>query len=190
MDYRRKFSGYASRPDAQWMLFGVAMLEAICVPIPSDFLMIPMSLLAPERALRFAVMAGLGSAAGALVSYAFGWGLYQFVISHFITGAWLANALMAFKMYSGVFVFSAGFSAVPFNIVTILSGMAQINLLWFVGLTLLVRFLRYALIGWLIWRGGARYQEWLERNYYGTMLVITLALLVVSAIGVLLFETS
>lgn len=190
MDYRRKFSALASRPDAQQRLFGISFLEAMFIPVPSDFLLIPMSLLAPDRAFRYALVASAGSVAGACVGYIVGWIFLQLLLSAALVPGWLVALLGVFKMYSGIFLISAGFSSVPFNLVTFLSGASQVNIAVFLGLGILVRTIRYTLISWLIWRGGARYQEWLERNFYGTMMVMTLALLVISVIGVLFFETA
>ncbi len=190
MDYRRKLAAYASAPDAQWRLFGISAMEAVFAPMPSDFLLIPMAMLTPERAFRYALMASLGSALGALVLYLAGFVLFNVIAGSVILPTWILAIIAVFKSYAGVFVFPAGFSTVPFNVVSLLSGMAQVNLLLFVGITVLVRALRYNIIALLIWRGGTRYQEWLERNFYGFMLVMTLGLLVVSLIGVLFFETA
>lgn len=188
MDYRRRFAAFASRPDAQWRLFAVSALEAMFIPLPSDFLLIPMALLAPDRAFRYAFVASAGSVVGALIGFMVGFAAYQ-ALQPFAP-AWVETFMAIYRMYSGIFLISAGFSSVPFNVVTLLSGMAGVNLLVFAGVMVVVRTLRYTLISWLIWRGGARYQEWLERNFYGTMLVMTLALLVLCVIGVLFFETA
>ncbi len=190
MDYRRKFAAYASRPDAQQRLFGISLLESIFIPLPSDFLLIPMSLLSPDRAFRYAFVASLGSAAGALVSYFVGWIVINFAAQFLLIPQWILNTLDFFKSYSAIFLISAGFSSVPFNFVTFLSGVSNVNLIYFLVLCVFFRAVRYNLISWLIWRGGPRYQEWLERNFYGTMMVMTLALLVVSVIGILFFETA
>lgn len=190
MDYRQKFSGIASRPDAQTKLFGVAFLEAMYVPLPSDFLLIPMALLSPDRAGRYAMVAAMGSVCGAMAGYVLAMVAFGMLAQVMVVPDWMLGFLGGFRNYASIFLISAGFSSVPFNIVTFLSGAAQVNVIVFLGLSVLVRSIRYGLIAWLIWRGGARYQEWLERNFYGTMLVMTLALLVVSVIGVLLFETA
>lgn len=190
MDYRQKFSAIASRPDAQSKLFGIAFLEAMYVPVPSDFLLIPMALLSPDRAVRYALVAAAGSVCGALVGYLLGFMALHMLGTMVVIPVWLLNILVVFKYYAAIFLISAGFSSVPFNLVTFLSGAAHVNIVMFMALSVLVRTIRYGLISWLIWRGGGRYQEWLERNFYGTMLVMTLALLVISVVGVLLFETA
>lgn len=190
MDYRRKFAAYACQPDAEWRLFGVAFLEALLVPIPSDFLLIPMALLSPHKALRYALVAAMGSVLGAVVAYSLGFLLLQLLIAQPWYVGVASTVLGVFKTYSGIFLISGGFSSVPFGLVAVLSGLSQVHILAFIAIALVVRTLRYGVITWLIWRGGGRYQPWLERNFYGTMLVMTLALLVVSAVGVLFFETA
>ena len=183
MDLRRKFAGYASRPEAGRILFGVSFLEAMCVPLPSDFLLIPLARLNPERGFAYALVAAAGSVCGAIALYA---------MAFYAALHWggLPLFLQAFQAYAPVFVLAAGFSGVPFNLISILSGLALVNPAVFIPLIVLTRCLRYLFIAWLVWRSGPKYQEWLERSFNGMTLVITLAVLVISALGIVLFETS
>lgn len=183
MDVRRKFAGLASRPDAEQRLFGMALMEALCLPAPSDFLLIPMAQLTPERSFRYAFVAAVGSLVGASVLFALAWYVSVHVIGPYAV-------LESLRFYAPVFILAAGFSGVPFNVVTLLSGLALVNPLVFMPLVLLTRTLRYAFVAWLIWRSGPKYQGWLERSFNGMTLVVTLAVLVVSAMIILLFETA
>ncbi len=183
MDVRRKFAGFASRPDAEQRLFGMAVLEALCVPSPSDFLLIPMAQLTPDKSFRYAFVAAAGSLVGAMVLFALAW-----YVSILFIGPYPALDLIRF--YAPVFILAAGFSGVPFNVVTILSGVALVNPLVFMPLVLFTRALRFGFVSWLIWRSGNKYQGWLERSFNGMTLVVTLGILVVSAIIILLFETA
>jgi membrane protein YqaA with SNARE-associated domain len=183
MDVRRKFAGLASRPDAEQRLFGMAVMEAMCIPSPSDFLLIPMAQLSPDKSFRYAFVAAAGSLVGAMVLFAIAWyAAILFVGQHV--------ALDVVRFYAPVFILAAGFSGVPFNIVTILSGLALVNPLVFMPLVLITRALRFGFVSWLIWRSGNKYQGWLERSFNGMTLVVTLGVLVVSAIAILLFETA
>lgn len=183
MDVRRKFAGLASRPDAEQRLFGMALLEALCIPTPSDFLLIPMAQLTPTRSFRYAIVAAAGSLCGAVVLFALAW-----YASLLFVGPY--GMLEAFRFYAPVFILAAGFSGVPFNVVTLLSGAAMVNPLVFIPLVLVTRLVRYVFISWLIWRSGNKYQGWLERSFSGMTLVVTLAVLVVSAMAILMFETA
>lgn len=183
MDVRRKFAGLASRPDAEQRLFGMAVMEALCIPAPSDFLLIPMSQLAPDKSFRYAFVAAAGSLVGAMVLFTLAWYASTLFIGPHV-------ALDVFRFYAPVFILAAGFSGVPFNVVTLLAGLALVNPLVFMPLVLFTRVVRYGFISWLIWRSGNKYQGWLERSFNGMTLVVTLAVLVVSAIVILLFETA
>lgn len=183
MDVRRKFAGLASRPDAEQRLFTMAVMEALCVPAPSDFLLIPMSQLTPDKSFRYALVAAAGSLVGAMVLFTVAWYISTLFIGQHV-------ALDVFRFYAPVFILAAGFSGVPFNIVTLLSGLALVNPLVFMPLVLLTRTARYGFIAWLIWRSGNKYQGWLERSFNGMTLVVTLAVLVVSAMAILMFETA
>jgi len=183
MDVRRKFAGLASRPDAEQRLFTMAVMEAVCLPAPSDFLLIPMSQLTPDKSFRYALIAAAGSLVGAMVLFTLAWYISTLFVGQHLT-------LDVFRFYAPVFILAAGFSGVPFNIVTLLSGLALVNPLVFMPLVLLTRLARYGFVSWLIWRSGNKYQGWLERSFNGMTLVVTLAVLVVSAMAILLFETA
>lgn len=189
MDNRQKLAAQASRPDAQWRLFAISLLEGAFLPTASDFMMIPMALLSPDRAFRYALVASFGSTLGAIAGYAFGWLAFHAITQVAMMPHWLLVLIQIFKLYSPIFVMPAVFSTVPFNFVTFLSGMAGVNIGLFLLMSMVVRTARYMVIATLIWRGGGRYQEWLERNFSGFTLVVTLALLVLSVIGVLFFES-
>ncbi len=183
MDLRRTYAGYASRPEAGRILFGVSFLEAMCAPLPSDFLLIPLARLNPERGFVYALVAAAGSVCGAAALYALAmYAALHLGINHVI--------LQAFQAYAPVFILAAGFSGMPFILITVLSGLALVNPVVFIPIILLTRSLRYLFIAWLVWRSGAKYQEWLERSFNGMTLVLTLAVLVISALGIVLFETS
>jgi membrane protein YqaA with SNARE-associated domain len=189
MDNRRKLAAQASRPDAQVRLFALSIMDGAFLPAAADLMMVPMALLSPDRAFRYALVASFGSTLGAVGGYLLGLVMFQFLAPYGVMPQWLLMLLGIFQMYAPIFVMPGAFSNVPFNVVTFLSGMAGVNLGLFLLMSVLVRTARYMVIATLIWRGGGRYQEWLERNFSGFTLVVTVALLVLSVMGVLFFET-
>ena len=62
-----------------WMLFAIAFADSSFLPVPPDLLLIPMSLLRPERMRFLVVVCILGSSLGAVAGYLIGYGLWSLI---------------------------------------------------------------------------------------------------------------
>jgi len=69
-----KFRSFALSRTAVWVTLGWAFLEALVWPVVPDFLLLPLVLAAPARALVFLGAAAAGSLSGGLVAYLLGSG--------------------------------------------------------------------------------------------------------------------
>ncbi|MGL4350452.1 MAG: YqaA family protein, partial [Plesiomonas shigelloides] len=52
---------WSRHPKAEWWLGGLSFIEAIFFPIPPDIMLAPMSLSAPQRAVRYALLTAITS---------------------------------------------------------------------------------------------------------------------------------
>lgn len=191
---RERIAAYASRPQAEMALFSVAALEGMFAPVSADDLLVPMSLLNGDRAFRYAMIATAGSVCGALIGFIIGTIVFQ-LIGLDVFGRY--GALPSFLFLQGLFVgyvaiivLSAGFSAIPYRVATFFSGFFGAGLAPFVLASAVSRGARYFLMGWLVWRGGTRYSQWLERNFYSLTLVMTLSCLLLFALVIFMVKTS
>jgi membrane protein YqaA with SNARE-associated domain len=178
---------YAARPEAPWVLFIVAFAESSIFPIPPDVLLIPMVLVAFDRAFYYATICTLGSVLGGIAGYAIGYFVFGTVgqpIVDFYGAQETFDALQAWYAEYDVFIVgAAGFSPIPYKIFTILSGFMQADIGQFFLASLLSRGARFFLIAWLLWRGGPRFKGWIEKNFYpltmaGTVIILLLLVLV------------
>jgi membrane protein YqaA with SNARE-associated domain len=178
---RDRILAYASQPQAEQALFGVAFLEACVLPFAAETLMIPMILVNFDKAFRYAVVATLGSVAGAAGGYLLGYFIFQVIglslISHYDLGEPFAALRQWYGDYAVLVVATGGFSPIPFKLFTIFSGFLQVNLPQFVMASLVARGARYVMMAWLLWRGGPLFKEWIERNLAAITMSISLALL-------------
>ena len=83
---------------------------------------------------------------------------------------------MLFAEYGFWVVFTAGFTPIPYKVITIGSGVFQINLLIFVVASLVSRSLRFFLVAWLLRRYGPGVREFIDR-YFNLLSIIFLVLL-------------
>jgi membrane protein YqaA with SNARE-associated domain len=173
----------AEGPYASWVLFAVAFAESSFFPIPPDVLLLPLALADREKAYRFALICTVGSVLGALLGYAIGALLYESV------GQWIINTYHmqdAFQRFHDQFnewgvwiILGKGLTPIPFKLVTISSGVAQLSFVPFVLACIVTRGVRFYLVAWLLRRFGEPIREFVEK--YLTW--VALGLLVVIVFG-------
>lgn len=178
--------------DTRWgvaALFILAFAESSFFPIPPDVLLIALCLGIPTKSFKYALIATVGSVAGAIAGYGIG---------HF---AWLDNGEFTafanfffdnipgfthsvyekisvwYETYDFWVVFTAGFTPIPYKVVTITSGVFDINLVVFLIASIISRGARFFLIGWMIWKFGAPIKTFIDK--YFNLLAIAFTVLLV-----------
>jgi membrane protein YqaA with SNARE-associated domain len=191
---RERIAAYASKPQAEMALFSVAAMEGAFMPVSADDLLVPMSLLNPDRAFVYGLIATFGSVCGALAGFIAGALVFRLIgLDVFGRYGALPSFLFLQSLFVGyvaIVVISAGFSAIPYKIATFFAGFFGASIPVFVLACAISRGMRYGLMALLVWRGGMRYSQWLERNFYSLTLVLTLSLLLLFALVVFLVKTS
>lgn len=174
---------WAETPYGAPALFLLALIESSFFPVPPDVLLIALCIALPTRAWRYALLASVGSVIGGLLGYAIGWGAWPLVNSFFFsyipgfTPDVFARVQHLFADYGFWVVFSAGFTPIPYKVITIGSGVFQINLLVFLVASIVSRSLRFFLVAWLLYRYGAGMRAFIDR-YFNLLSILFLVLLV------------
>ena len=170
----------ASRPHALWVLALVAFVESSIFPIPPDVLLIPMILAAPSRAWLIAGVCTVASVAGGLLGYAIGALLYDALGSPILAFYGYAEQFATFQAryneYGAWIVFGAGLTPFPYKVITIASGVTELNITTFMTASILARGLRFFLVAALLWWLGEPMRRFIERNL-GWLTVIFFVLL-------------
>jgi len=148
-----------------------AFIESSFFPIPPDVMIIPMVISKKEEFIRIALIATIFSVLGALFGYYIGYSLneistkifelYGYEYSdtfreNFTTGG-------GFKAWLGI-LFTAGFTPLPFKLLTISSGIIHFNLIPFIFICIVTRGLRFFLVAYLSYRYGAKIGPLLEKS--------------------------
>ena len=157
----------AEGPFAVAVLFIVAFAESSFFPLPPDFFLLPMALAKREKAYRYALVCTVGSVLGGLLGYAIGAVFYATV------GQWIINTYHlqeAFQHFHDQFnewgvwiILAKGLTPIPFKLVTIASGVAQLNLLYFVLAATATRAVRFYFVAFLVRRYGAPIKNFIEK---------------------------
>lgn len=174
---------WAETPYGGPALFLLALVESSVFPIPPDVLLIALCIALPRRAWHYAALASAGSVIGGLIGYGIGWGAWSIVDVFFFTyipgftPAVFERVQELFASYDFWVVFTAGFTPIPYKVITIGSGVFHINLLVFVLASLVSRSLRFFLVAWLLHRYGAGVREFIDR-YFNLLSLLFMLLLI------------
>lgn len=173
---------WAETPYGMPALFLLAFIESSLFPIPPDVLLIALCIAAPSRAFRFALVASLGSVLGGVAGYGLGmafWELLNPFFYQYVPGfspESFARVQLLFLTYDFWAVFTAGFTPIPYKLITIGAGVFQIQFGMFVFASLVSRSLRFFLVAWMLKRYGAAMRILIEK-YFNLLSIIFVLLL-------------
>lgn len=161
-------------------LAAVSFAESSFFPVPPDVMLVPMVMAKPERAWNYALICTIASVLGALLGYAIGALLYDTV------GAWLislygyGNKMDGFRQlyqeHGHWIILIKGLTPIPFKLITIASGLAGYDLVWFVVLCLITRAGRFYMVAGVMNRFGAPLRRMIENNLTLVGIVTVLAI--------------
>lgn len=168
-------------PHALWLLAAVSFAEASFFPIPPDPILAAIVLARRDRVWIAALVCTVASVVGGLAGYAIGYGLYEIIGQPVIAFYHLQDAFHNFQTrfdeWGGWIILAKGITPIPFKLVTIASGVVQMNLVTFLLAAILTRGLRFFLVAWLFYRFGPQARAMIDRHFTkvmiaGTILVI------------------
>lgn len=176
-DWTMRFAG---RPNALWALAAVSFIESSVFPIPPDVLLIPMVLAARERAWRIAFVCTAASVLGGLAGYGIGLFLFETVgrplVEFYGAEAAFAAFQEGYNAWGAWIVAGFGFTILPYKVITILSGVTNLDLSVFLLASILSRGARFFLEAALLWYVGPPLRRFMERNLEAVATLFLVAL--------------
>ncbi len=169
---------WAEHHYAKYALFFIAVIESSVFPIPPDILLIALALGKPDLALRFAAITTVGSTVGAALGYAIGLLLFvsvgQPILEFYGLLAQFNHAEAWFVEYGVAIVLIAGFSPIPFKVITIAAGAFGLDFILFMLAALVSRGARFFLEAALLRWGGKTVRDFVEKHFELMTVLITL----------------
>ena len=171
-----------------------AFIESSFFPIPPDVMIIPMVVSKRNEFIRIALIATIFSVLGALFGYYIGYSLHEIAVKifefygyeysdafkeKFITGG-------GFKAWLGI-LFTAGFTPLPFKLLTISSGIIHFNLITFIFICIVTRGLRFFLVAYLTYKFGQKIGPFLDKQGAKWSIVIAGIIILVAMVIYFLF---
>jgi membrane protein YqaA with SNARE-associated domain len=166
----------------------MSFIESFVFPIPPDVLIIPMTIAKKQDWIKIALIATIGSVLGACLGYFIGYvffneiGIKIFEIYGFDNTSFLKDKMSS---EGGVIAWMtllaiAGFSPIPFKLLTITSGFIHFNLFYFIIVSLITRGFRFFLIAFLIGNFGSTMKKIIEKKLLKVSIILSIVLIIFS----------
>lgn len=171
----------ADKKSAMWFLALISFVESSFFPIPPDVLLMPMVLSNRKKAFKIAAICTVSSILGALLGYAIGMFLYDSVAKHLLEFYHYDDKFNEFKdLYTawGAWVVAFfGFTPFPYKVITITSGVVNLNLAVFMIASVLSRAGRFFLIAGLLYKFDGKIRDFIEKRL-GLLTILFFVLLI------------
>ncbi len=159
----------AAHPHAERWLAGISFAESSFFPIPPDAMLLPMCLSRPERAFRYAFICTVASVLGALLGYAIGYFLFetigQPILNFYGLSEDFAGFSEQFNDQGWIIVLLAGFTPLPFKVITIAAGATMMPLYILIGAAIISRAARFFLVAALLWKFGEPVKRLIDKHF-------------------------
>lgn len=173
----------AQRPSSEKWLAGISFAESSFFPIPIDLMLIPMVLANRLKAWRLATITLIFSVLGGIAGYVIGAALFetigQPIVEFYGYERQFANFQGYYDEWGILIVLVAGFTPIPFKVVTIASGVVAMNPLLFVLSSIPARGARFYLVAGLLWKFGEPIRAFIEER----LGLVTSAMMVLGIAG-------
>lgn len=97
------------------------------------------------------------------------------------TTALFETVRLQYQAYSFLIVFTAGFTPIPYKVITITSGAFGISFPVFMAASLISRGMRFFLVAGLLWKFGEPVKDFIDR--YFNLLTLSFVLLLIAGFG-------
>ena len=178
-----KLAGHKS---SKFFLGLISFIESFIFPIPPDVLIIPMTIAKRKEWLRIALIATIFSVLGASLGYFIGYVFFNEIgvkifelygvdnVSFLKDKVSSEGGIIAWMTLLAI----AGFTPVPFKLLTITSGFVHFNFLYFLIVSFLTRGSRFFIIAFLIGNFGPTMKKIIEKKLMAVSMVISIILIV------------
>ena len=144
----------ATKPVAQKIIGLISLIESIIFPIPVDPLLAGLTLAAPKKVFKFALFCTVGSVIGGVIGWFLGYFVGPSIENILLNIPWFTeekfNAVkLAYNENGMLIIFLGAFTPLPYKIITITSGMAGINIIGFILMSLVGRGIRFFIVAYI-----------------------------------------
>ena len=177
----------AGHKKSKFFLGFISFIESFIFPIPPDVLIIPMTIAKRKEWIKIAFIATAGSVIGACLGYFIGHvffneiGIKIFEFYGVDPSFWKSKVSSDGGTVAWMTLLAiAGFSPVPFKLLTISSGFVHFNFLYFVIVALITRGSRFFLIAFLVGNFGSTMKKIIEKKLLKISIIASIIIIIFS----------
>ena len=173
----------SAKPKAEVFLGTIAFTESSFFPIPPDLLLLPMALARPLKWLKLAIITTFFSVLGGIFGYFIGVFLWDTIGQSIIEFYHLENQFDLFKKNynekGALIVFIAGFTPIPYKLITISSGGMHLNLITFIIASFISRGARFFILTGIIRLFGDAAKKLIDKYFNILTLILGLIIIII-----------
>jgi len=160
----------AERPSAEIWLFVIAFIESSIFLVPAEVLFLPMAIANPKKVWRYGVIASIGSILGGMAGWMIGYFAFATIAAPVLEFYGKLGEFEAMKQSIDptlimIFLVTSGVAHLPpLKVVTILSGVLAVNLLFFFIAAVIARGGKFMLLSWLFAKYGVSIRDFIEKR--------------------------
>jgi membrane protein YqaA with SNARE-associated domain len=177
----------AGHKNSKFFLGFISFIESFIFPIPPDVIIIPMTIAKKQQWIKIALIATVGSVLGACLGYFIGYiffnevGIKIFEFYGVDPSFWKNKISSEGGELAWITLLAiAGFSPVPFKLLTISSGFVHFNLAYFIIVSLLTRGSRFFFIAFLIGNFGPTMKLLIEKKLIKISIITSIVIIIIA----------
>ena len=187
-EFYNKSIKLAGHKSSKSILGFISFIESFVFPIPPDVLIIPMTIAKRKEWFKIFLIATLGSVLGACLGYFIGLVFFNEIGIKIFELYGVDNAsFLKDKVSSegGIIAWMtllaiAGFTPVPFKLLTITSGFVHFNFFYFIITAFLTRGLRFFIISFLIGNFGTTMKKIIEKRLITISIIFSIIVILIA----------
>ena len=174
----------ANQPIAEKILGLISAIESIFFPIPVDPFLGALTLAAPQKFIRFAVICTIFSVLGGLIGWLIGYLIGPSIENFLVHIPWFSEEKFtavksAYKNNGMLIIFLGAFTPLPYKIITLTSGIAEVNIFAFLIMSILGRGIRFFIVAFLVKYFGQSGLLFLKNNIFISTSILGIAIIAV-----------
>ena len=175
----------AAKSIADKIIGFISLIESVIFPIPVDPFLAGLTLAAPRKAFKFALFCTIGSVIGGVVGWLLGYFIGPSIENILLNIPWFTEEKFmevksAYNENGMLIIFLGAFTPLPYKVITITSGMAEINVVGFVLMSLIGRGIRFFIVAYLTKIFGRPALLFLQKNLLLSSSILGIAIILFS----------
>ena len=187
-EFYNKSIKLAGHKSSKAILGFISFIESFIFPIPPDVFIIPMTIAKKNDWFKIFLIATLGSVLGACLGYFIGLVFFNEIGIKIFELYGVDNASFLKDKVSSqggtiawmTLLAIAGFTPVPFKLLTITSGFVHFNFFYFVITAFLTRGLRFFIISFLIGNFGSAMKKIIEKKLITISIIFSIIIILLA----------